>query len=189
MTMTDDIREAVGVLRRGGIILYPTDTIWGIGCDATNAKAVERIYEIKHRNDSKALICLIDSDARLQRYARDLSDVAWDLLTLTTTPTTIVLDNICGLAENLYADDGSVGIRISHETFSKNLCHDFEKPIVSTSANLSGMPAPTTFADICEEIVKGVDYVCTTRQDDSQPHKPSAVIRLTASGEVTILRR
>ena len=136
-----DIAEAVRVMKQGGVILYPTDTVWGIGCDATNAEAVKRVYEIKKRDDSKALICLIDSDKRISRYIRNVPDVAWDLLNLPTKPTTVILDNASGLAKNLVAEDGSIAMRITREAFSKELCYRMQKPIVSTSANISGEPA------------------------------------------------
>ncbi len=188
MTQEEDIRRAVEVLRKGGVILYPTDTVWGIGCDATNARAVERVYEIKQRKDSKALICLVDSDNRLARYARGLSDVAWDLLTLATTPTTVVLDGIVGLAENLYAEDGSLGMRITNEEFSKNLCYAFQRPIVSTSVNISGQEPAQNYRDISHELLEAVDYVCYSRRNEHSPHRPSKIIRLTKDGVVNILR-
>src|SRR3712207_517370 len=122
MTQEEDIRNAVKVLRAGGLILYPTDTVWGIGCDATNAEAVAKVYALKKRDDSKALICLVDSDARLQRYVRDVPPVAWDLLDVALKPTTVILDNATNLAENLVAEDGSVAMRITREAFSKELC-------------------------------------------------------------------
>ncbi len=189
MKREDDIKKAVEVMRRGGVILYPTDTIWGIGCDATNADAVRRVYEIKRRDDSKALICLVDSDVRLQRYVRDLPDVAWNLLTLPTRPTTVILDKIWGLAQNLYAEDGSLGVRITQEDFSKKLCYTMQKPIVSTSANISGEPAPQNYSDISEEILSAVDYVCESRRNEHQPHKASSIIKLASDGEVTIIRK
>ncbi len=189
MKREDDIKKAVEVMRHGGVILYPTDTIWGIGCDATNAEAVKRVYEIKRREDSKALICLVDSDVRLSRYVRDLSDVAWNLLTLPDRPTTVILDNVCGLADNLYADDGSVGIRITQEEFSRGLCFAMQKPIVSTSANISGEPSAQNFCDISEELLAAVDYVCESRRQEHKPHKASSIIKLTADGEVTIIRK
>ena len=141
MTVKEDIKRAVEVMRKGGVILYPTDTVWGIGCDATNAEAVKKVYEIKRRDDSKALICLVDSDARLQRYVRDVPNVAWDLMELATKPTTVILDNAVNLAPNLIAEDGSIAMRITREEFSKELCFRMQKPIVSTSANISGEPA------------------------------------------------
>ena len=185
----DDIRNAVETMRRGGIILYPTDTVWGIGCDATNAEAVAKVYNIKHRDDSKALICLVDSESRLQRYVRDIPNVAWDIFELSVKPTTIVLDNAVNLAPNLIADDGSIAMRITKEPFSKELCYRYQKAIVSTSANISGEPAAQNFCDISEEIINAVDYVCWTRRQAHKPHTPSSIIKLTANGEVTIIRK
>ena len=176
-------------MRRGGIILYPTDTVWGIGCDATNAEAVAKVYNIKHRDDSKALICLVDSESRLQRYVRDIPNVAWDIFELSVKPTTIVLDNAVNLAPNLIAADGSIAMRITKEPFSKELCYRFQKAIVSTSANISGEPAAQNFCDISEEIINAVDYVCWTRRQEHKPHTPSSIIKLTANGEVTIIRK
>ena len=187
--VADDIAKAVEVMRKGGVILYPTDTVWGIGCDATNEEAVKRVYEIKQRDDSKALICLIDSDVRLQRYARDLQDVAWDLLTLPEKPTTVILDGVANLANNLYAEDGSVGIRITPEEFSKQLCFRMQRPIVSTSANISGEPTAQNYCDIAKEILESVDYVCETRRQEHLPHTPSSIIKLTKDGQVTIIRK
>lgn len=146
MNTKEDIKKAVEVMRKGGVILYPTDTVWGIGCDATNAEAVKRVYEIKRRDDSKALICLVDSDARLQRYVRNVPNVAWDLLNLNTKPTTVILDNAVNLAPNLVAQDGTIAMRITKEEFSKELCFRMQKPVVSTSANISGEPAAQTIA-------------------------------------------
>lgn len=185
----DDIRNAVETMRRGGIILYPTDTVWGIGCDATNAEAVAKVYNIKHRDDSKALICLVDSESRLQRYVRDIPNVAWDIFELSVKPTTIILDNAVNLAPNLIADDGSIAMRITKEPFSKELCYRYQKAIVSTSANISGKPAAQNFCDISEEIINAVDYVCWTRRQEHKPHTPSSIIKLTANGEVTIIRK
>ena len=185
----DDIRQALEVLRQGGTILYPTDTIWGIGCDATNAEAVQRVYAIKQRDDSKALICLVDSTARLQRYVREVPDVAWDLIDYATTPLTLILNGASGLAPNLLADDGSVGLRVTSEVFSHALCYRFQKAIVSTSANISGHPAPQTFADIDPALLKAVDYVCRSRQRDTSRHQPSSILKLTTDGVVTIIRK
>ena len=184
-----DIRAAIDVMKRGGTILYPTDTIWGIGCDATNPEAVRKVFEIKQREDSKALICLVDSPGRLQRYVRNVPDVAWDIIDLATKPTTIILNGAAGLAPNLLAEDGSVGLRVTSEVFSYSLCYRFQKAIVSTSANISGQPAPQTFADISDEIKNAVDYVCLSRQRDTSRHEPSSIIKLTPSGEVTVIRR
>lgn len=189
MTREEDIRKAVEVLRKGGVILYPTDTIWGIGCDATNSEAVKRVYDIKQRDDSKALICLVDSDARLQRYIRKVPDVAWQLLDCCDKPTTVILDGAVNLAENLIAEDGSVGIRITQEPFSKELCFRFQKALVSTSANISGEPAAQNYPDIDPKIIEAVDYVCWSRRQEHKPHKPSSIIKLTEDGQVTIIRK
>ena len=193
MTREEDIRKAVEVLRKGGVILYPTDTVWGIGCDATNAEAVKRVYEIKQRDDSKALICLVDSDARLQRYVRNVPEVAWQLIDSLKEsdcrPTTLILDGAINLAPNLIADDGSIGMRITQEPFSKELCYRFQKALVSTSANISGEPAAQNYCDIDPRIVEAVDYVCWSRRQEHKPHQPSSIIRLRENGEVTIIRK
>ena len=164
MKTEDDIRNAVEVMRKGGVILYPTDTVWGIGCDATNAEAVARVYEIKKRADSKALICLVDSDARLQRYVKKVPNVAWELFDCADKPTTVILDGAVNLAPNLIAEDGSIALRITQEAFSKELCYRFQKAIVSTSANISGEPTAQNYCDISQEIIDAVDYVCWTRR-------------------------
>ena len=185
----DDIKNAVEVLRKGGVILYPTDTVWGIGCDATNAEAVRRVYEIKHRDDSKALICLVDSSDRIQRYVRNVPEVAWDIFDLATKPTTVILDGATGLAPNLIAEDGSIALRVTQEDFSRQLCYRFQKALVSTSANISGEPTAQNFRDISEEIVNAVDYVCWTRRQEHKPHTPSSIIKLTREGNVTVIRQ
>lgn len=189
MNRQEDIQNAVECMRKGGVILYPTDTVWGIGCDATNAEAVEKIYAIKRRNERKALICLVDSDARLQRYFRDIPSVAWEVIDLTVKPTTIILDNAQGVAPNLVAEDGSLGMRITQEPFSRELCFRMQKPIVSTSANISGEPTAENFRDISPEILDAVDYVCFSRRQEHKPHKPSSIIKLTSDGCVSIIRR
>ena len=193
MTREQDIKNAVETMRRGGVILYPTDTVWGIGCDATNVEAVRRVYEIKQRDDSKALICLVDSDARMQRYFRNVPDVAWQLVDSLKDgdgrPTTLILDGAINLAQNLIADDGSVGIRITNEPFSKELCYRFQKAIVSTSANISGEPAAQNYCDIDQRILDAVDYVCWSRRQEHKPHTPSSIIKLKANGEVTVIRK
>jgi len=192
MTREEDIRNAVETMRKGGVILYPTDTVWGIGCDATNAEAVKRVYAIKQRDDSKALICLVDSDARMQRYFRQVPEVAWQLIDSLADggkPTTLILDGAINLAENLIADDGSVGIRITNEPFSKELCYRFQKAIVSTSANISGEPAAQNYCDIDPRIIEAVDYVCWSRRQEHKPHTPSSIIKLKENGEVTVIRK
>ncbi len=193
MTREQDIKNAVEVLRKGGVILYPTDTVWGIGCDATNAEAVKRVYEIKQREDSKALICLVDSDARMQRYVRQVPDVAWQLIDSLkeseAKPTTLILDGAVNLAPNLIAEDGSIALRITQEAFSKELCYRFQKALVSTSANISGQPAAQNYCDIDPVLLEAVDYVCWTRRQEHKPHTPSSIIRLRQNGEVEIIRK
>ena len=193
MTREEDIKKAVETMRKGGVILYPTDTVWGIGCDATNVDAVKRVYAIKQRDDSKALICLVDSDARMQRYFRNVPDVAWQLVDSLkdgdAKPTTLILDGAINLAENLIADDGSVGIRITNEPFSKELCYRFQKAIVSTSANISGEPAAQNYCNIDPRIIEAVDYVCWSRRQEHKPHTPSSIIKLKENGEVTVIRK
>ena len=193
MTREEDIKQAVETMRKGGVILYPTDTVWGIGCDATNVEAVKRVYEIKQRDDSKALVCRVDSDARMQRYFRNVPDVAWQLINglkdSDARPTTLILDGAINLAENLIAEDGSVGMRITNEPFSKELCYRFQKAIVSTSANISGKPAAQNYCDIDPQIIDAVDYVCWSRRQEHKPHTPSSIIKLKENGEVTIIRK
>lgn len=189
MKQEDDIKKAIEVMRKGGIILYPTDTVWGIGCDATNAEAVAKVYALKRRDDSKALICLVDSDNRLQRYVRNVPDVAWQLIEAVEKPTTLILDRAVNLAPNLIAEDGSIGIRITKEPFSHELCYRFQKAIVSTSANVSGEPAAQNYRDISQEILDGVDYVCESRRQEHKPHTPSSIIKLAADGEVKVIRK
>lgn len=188
MKIEDDIRRAVEVMHAGGVILYPTDTVWGIGCDATNPEAVAKVYRIKQRSDSKAMICLVDSDARLQRYVRNVPEVAWQLIDCSERPMTVVLDGATGLASNLIAEDGSVALRITNEPFSKQLCYRFQKAIVSTSANISGQPAAQNYCDIPQELLDAVDYVCWSRRQEHKPHKPSSIVRVKLNGEVEIIR-
>lgn len=188
MKQEDDIAQAVAVLRQGGVILYPTDTVWGIGCDATNEEAVAKVYEIKHRDDSKAMICLVDSEARMSRYVRGVPDVAWDMIELATKPTTLVVEQGVNLAPNLLAEDGSVAMRITREDFSRQLCYRFQKPIVSTSANISGQPAAQNYRDIDPALLEAVDYVCMTRRGEHLPHTPSSIIKINADGAFKIIR-
>lgn len=186
--LQDEVKKAVEVMRAGGVILYPTDTVWGIGCDATNAEAVKRIYEIKRRDDSKAMICLVDSEARLSRYVRHVADVTWDMIELATKPLTIIFDGATGLAPNLIAEDGSVGMRVTREEFSKELCYRMQKPVVSTSANISGEETPRKFSEISEEIKNAVDYVVNYSRQGKEKHKPSSIIKMKENGEFTIIR-
>ncbi len=186
--MLEDIKKACEVLSEGGIILYPTDTVWGIGCDATNEDAVHKIYKLKKRVDSKAMLVLVDSTAKLNTYVDEIPDLAWDLIDLTTKPLTIIYPKAKNLPSCLVAEDGSIGIRVSSEEFSRKLCERFRKPLVSTSANISGTPAPSLFSDISEEIKKGVDYIVGYRQDDMNRAAPSSIIKLGAGGLIQIIR-
>ena len=172
----------------GGLILYPTDTIWGIGCDATNEEAVRRVYELKRRSDHKAMLLLLDSSAKLNYYVQDVPDVAWDLIELADSPLTVIYSGARNVAPNLLAEDGSVGIRITQEEFSHKLCERFRKPLVSTSANVSGEASPANFAEISETIKEGVDYIVRYRQDDLSKAVPSHIIKLGAGGLVKIIR-
>jgi L-threonylcarbamoyladenylate synthase len=187
--MIEDLKKAVEVLRNGGIILYPTDTVWGIGCDATNEEAVKRVYEIKQRDDSKALLVLIDSTAKLQGYVAEIPDMAHDLIDLSTKPLTIIYPQGRNLAANLLADDGSIGIRVTTEEFSKRLCEMFRRPLVSTSANVSGEDTPRNFIQISGTIVSAVDYVVTYRQDDLSEPTPSSIIKLDKGNQIKIIRQ
>ena len=185
----EDIQKAVEVMNRGGIILYPTDTIWGIGCDATNEEAVKKIYSIKRRTDSKALITLVDSEAKVQFYVRDVPNVAWDVVELSTKPTTVIYDGARNLAPNLLAEDGSVGIRITNESFSKQLCFRMKRAIVSTSANISGEPSPHNFREISDEIKNAVDYVCISRRGEKGNPPASSIIKIGMGGLVQVIRK
>lgn len=186
--MTDDIKKAVEVLREGGVILYPTDTIWGLGCDATNVDAVSKIYAIKKRAETKSMLVLMDSPAKLQAYVDEIPDMAWDLIELTTKPLTIIYPGAKNLASNLISEDNTIGIRITEETFSKKLCEMFRKPIVSTSANVSGEKSPAFFKEISSEILHAVDYVVKFRQDESTPARASSIIKLGVGNQITIIR-
>ena len=187
--IAEDIRIAVQTLRQGGLILYPTDTIWGIGCDAANEEAVRRIFQLKRREDSKAMICLVDSANRMQRYLRQVPDVAWDLIEFAEKPLTLILDGAVNLAPSLIAEDGSIGLRVTRENISHELCYRYERAIVSTSANISGEPSPACFDDISDEIKQGVDYIMRSCQNDQSKNKPSQIIKLSLDGRIQILRK
>lgn len=186
--MNEDIKKAIEVLRKGGVILYPTDTIWGIGCDATNSAAVKRIYEIKHRAENKAMLVLLDSMTELDKYVDNIPSMAYDLNELSEKPITIIYNNVTGVAPELLGDNHSVGIRISREPFTQELCRQLRRPIVSTSANVSGAPSAAFFAEISDEIKQAVDYIVSYRQDDTTPHQPSSVVMLSPDNVVKILR-
>ncbi len=186
--LSEEIKKACTVLQQGGIILYPTDTIWGIGCDATNETAVSKIYQLKQRQDSKSMIVLLDTTAKIDFYTNDFPDIALDLIELSDKPLTIIYSSAKNLAPNLIASDGSVGIRITNEDFSKRLCQAFRKPIVSTSANISGEPSPANFSEISKEIIQSVDLVVNYRKEEKEKRKPSGIIKLGPRGEVQIIR-
>ncbi|RHL09727.1 MULTISPECIES: L-threonylcarbamoyladenylate synthase [Bacteroides] len=186
--MIEDIKKACQVMNEGGVILYPTDTIWGIGCDATNEEAVRRVYEIKRRSDSKAMLVLVDSPVKVDFYVQDVPEVAWDLIEVADKPLTIIYSGARNLASNLIAEDGSVGIRVTNEEFSKRLCQQFRKAIVSTSANISGQPSPVNYSEITEELKSMVDYVVGYRQEEMGHPKPSSIIKLDKGGVIKIIR-
>lgn len=198
----EDLQEALRVLRNGGIIVYPTDTVWGIGCDATNEEAVKRIYALKQREDSKSMLVLLDSPAKLTYYINEVPETAWQLLETVSPqpstkengdfedikPLTIIYPGARNLAKNLIAEDGSIGIRITNETFSKALCTQLKHPIVSTSANISGHPAAHFFGEIEKDILDGADYVCLFRREDETPYEPSTIIKINADNTFRIIR-
>lgn len=186
--MKEDIRNAVKTMKAGGIILYPTDTIWGLGCDATNEEAVKKIFALKKREDSKSMLVLTDATAKVERLVGDVPPVVWDLVEVSNKPLTIIYPGGKNMAQNLIAPDGSVGIRITNEAFSKELCREFRMPIVSTSANISGEPSPGNFDEISEEIKRSVDYVVKYRQNDRTKAKPSSIIKVDADGAIKIIR-
>ncbi len=188
MDIFQEIKKACEVINQGGVILYPTDTIWGIGCDACNPEAVEKIYKIKQRPDSKSLIVLLDMAAKLNYYVEDFPEIALDLIELSERPLTIIYDGARHLAANLIASDGSVGIRITQETFSAGLCKQLRKPLVSTSANISGMLAPGNFSEIDNKILQAVDYIVDYKRDEIKKNKPSSIIKLGKNSQVQIIR-
>ena len=184
----DDIREAVRVMQSGGVILYPTDTIWGIGCDACNEDAVRRVFEIKRRAEAKSVISLVDSEVKVEFYVRSVPNVAWQLWECSDEPLTLVLDGARNLASGVIASDGSVALRVTREAFSRQLCMRMKRAIVSTSANIAGEPAPRCFSEISPEILQAVDYVCLSRRDEAPRQTPSHIIKIGPSGEVKIIR-
>ncbi len=186
---TADVRAAVDVLRRGGVILYPTDTVWGLGCDATNATAVKRVFQIKQRSDSKALIALVNSLAMLERTVDNVPEVAYQLIEASDRPTTIVYDHGSWVAPEMISADGSLAVRVSSERISSAIIRGLGRPLVSTSANISGSPAATFFDQISEEIKNTVDYACCSRRSDRTPSQPSLIIKISDNGVFKILRK
>ncbi|MBQ2562810.1 MAG: threonylcarbamoyl-AMP synthase [Muribaculaceae bacterium] len=188
MTFDDDIKACIKILNEGGLILYPTDTIWGIGCDATKPDAVKRVYELKQRDDNKALIVLLDSADRLDHYVIDVPPMARELIEVAVKPLTIIYDGAFNVAHNLLGENDTLGIRIPHDEFAHRLCASFGKPIVSTSANVSGHSTARTFSEIDPLIKQGVDYVVKYRQGDNSPHVASNIIMLSSDGTFKIIR-
>lgn len=185
----DDIAEAVAAMRRGGVIAYPTDTVWGLGCDARNSAAVRRIFEIKRRCEAKALITLVDSMAMLERTVDEVPEVAEQLIEAAVDPVTVIYDRGRDVAPELLADDGSIGVRLTREPFSAGLCRTMRGPVVSTSANFSGEPTPLDFSSIDPELLGLTDYVCRSRRDEAPAAKASTVIKISAGGLFKILRK
>lgn len=195
----EDLQEAVRVLRAGGVIVYPTDTVWGIGCDATNEDAVRKVYALKHREDSKSMLVLLDGAGKLQGYVEHIPDAAWDLLEcaahdrdsqgLQPRPMTIIYPGAKNIAPNLIAEDGSIGIRITQEPFSKALCEQLHRPIVSTSANISGEPTAKNFRQISQAVLDAADYVCRYRRNDETEKRPSSIIKLGIDNQIQIIRK
>jgi L-threonylcarbamoyladenylate synthase len=187
--MEEELKNALEALKKGGTILYPTDTVWGIGCDARNKEAVAKLFKIKERAEYKSMVVLVCDDKMINRYVKEVPAVAWDLIEATEDPLTIIYPDARMLAENVIAADGSVGIRIVKDEFCKNLIHKFGKPIVSTSANISGENAPHSFRDIKLDIMNKVDYIVNLRQKEINNTKPSTIIKVAMNGEIKIIRK
>ena len=186
--MNEEVHKAYEVIKEGGIILYPTETVWGIGCDATNPEAVAKIYALKQREETKSMIVLMNGEKMIYNVFKDIPEVAWQILDLSEKPTTLILDNPRNIAPNLIAPDKTLGMRIIKEPFCYKLLERIKKPLVSTSANISGMPTPVNFKEISPEIIKGVDYVVNLQQE-KMTGKPSAIIKLTADSQVKVIRK
>lgn len=188
LDFSEDIKKAIEVMKKGGIILYPTDTIWGLGCDAQNENAIKKIYEIKRRAESKSMLCLVDSIDRIYNYVDDVPEIAEDLIDLAIKPITIIYEGAKNLPISLIGEDKTIGIRVTKEAFSKELCRRFSKAIISTSANISGEKSPAKFSEISDEIKKLVDYIVTYRQNDNNTASASQIIKLGKNGEVKVIR-
>ncbi|MFM6976266.1 MAG: L-threonylcarbamoyladenylate synthase [Sphingobacteriaceae bacterium] len=185
----DELNKALEVLKNGGIILYPTDTIWGLGCDATNSAAVDKIFKLKGRDAGKSLIILLDNDNKLNSYVREVPEIAYDLIEYAEKPITIIYSGAKNLAPNLINEDGSVGIRIVKHAFCEQLIQRFRMPIVSTSANISGQPSPANFSEISDEILAGVDHIVNVDQDDLSERTPSTIMKLEPDGRFSFIRK
>lgn len=186
--MSDEVKKAVEVMKKGGVILYPTDTIWGLGCDATNEDAVRKIYAIKQRKDEKSMLVLLDDAGKLTRYIDTVPDIAWNILEVSDKPLTIIYHGAQNLARNLLAEDGSIGIRITNDEFCCKLIRLLRHPIVSTSANISGTTWPVNFSRIQPDLIKLADYVVEYRQNETVHGKPSGILKLGRGGEVKVIR-
>lgn len=186
--MKEDIQNCLNTLREGGIILYPTDTVWGIGCDASNPQAIQKIYDLKGRTSSKALITLVGSEVMLERTVLNMPEIAWDLIESANRPLTLIYDEVKGIAPNAIAEDGSCGIRLAKDTFCQQLIQRLGKPIISTSANVSGEETPKDFRSISDTILKGVDFVVNYRQNEATSQKSSNIIKIKNNGEIKIIR-
>lgn len=186
--MKEEINKCIEILKVDGLILYPTDTVWGVGCDATNEEAVKKIYKLKQREDSKSLIVLVANDAMLQKFVVEITDLAWDIIDIAEKPTTIIYPKAKNFAKNLIAKNGSIAIRMVKEGFCNQLIQKFNKPIVSTSANVSNNATPKNFQEIANEIKAGVDFVVNQKFDTGN-HLPSSIIQLGLAGEIKIIRK
>jgi L-threonylcarbamoyladenylate synthase len=187
--LKDEVARALKVIQEGGIILYPTDTIWGIGCDASNTDAVKKIFALKQRDEAKSMIILLDTDNKLQSYVREVPDIAYDLMEFAENPLTLVMPGAKNISPALIAEDGSVGIRVVKHDFCEQLIQRLRKPLVSTSANISGQASPKNFGEVSPEIIDGVDYVVDLEQHDMSAKTPSTIMRLEADGRFEFLRR
>jgi len=185
--MREEIEKTIRTLKRGGLILYPTDTVWGIGCDATNSNAIEKVFQLKKRSQSKSLICLVNDFKMLNQYVEEVPEVAYDILKYAVKATTIIYDDPIRVSENVIAPDNTLAIRVIKEGFCENLIRKFKKPLISTSANISGQKTPANFKEISQEILDGVDYVVNL-QPNKTGGKSSAIIKLTKDGKVSIIR-
>ena len=184
----ETIQDCIQILKRGGLILYPTDTVWSIGCDATNAEAIDKVFELKKRTDDKSLICLVSDFKMLNQYIEDIPEVAYDILKYADKPTTIIYQNPIRVATNLITEEDTLGVRVVNDIFAKELVRKYKKPIVSTSANISGQTTPSNFYEISDEILKGVDYVVNLHQSNKNK-KPSTIIKLDLDGKVQVIRK
>ncbi len=187
--LNDEVNKALKIIQEGGIILYPTDTIWGIGCDATNTEAVKKIYRLKQREESKSMIILLDTDNKLESYIKDVPAIAYDLIEFAENPLTLVMPGAKNISPSLIAEDGSVGIRVAKHDFCQRLIQRLRKPLVSTSANISGQPSPRNFAEVGQEILDGVDYIVDLEQHSLEQKKPSTIMRLQPDGRFEFLRK